>query len=164
MNHDKQYMKIVENILKNKEFEKMEMIEHHGITRYDHSLKVSYYSYVIAKLLHLNYEETARGGLLHDFFFSPEVRDGKEKFISTFIHPKKALETANQFFNLSLKEQDMIRSHMFPINMHVPRYLESWIVSIVDKFVAASELSLKCRFKLRYTYNIALLFIIGFIK
>ena len=71
---DLQYMSIVNNILNNEEFLKIKKIEHHGISRYDHSLKVSYYSYKIAKILHLDYEQTAIGGLLHDFFLSPEDR------------------------------------------------------------------------------------------
>ena len=58
----------------------------------------------------------------------------------------------------------MIRSHMFPINISIPKYAESWVVSTVDKFVAISELSLKYKFKFRYAYNVVLLFILGFIK
>lgn len=161
---DNEYMNITEDILKNKEFKKMDEIEHHGITRLNHSLKVSYYSYKIAKFLHLDYKQTARGGLLHDFFFSPIDRGAKEKFVSTFTHPVKALETAKNHFDLSLKEQDMIRSHMFPINVSIPKYAESWIVSSVDKVVALSELSLKYKFKFRYAYNVVLLFVLGFIK
>ena len=33
------------------DFQKLEEIEHHGITRYEHSLKVSYYAYKISKFL-----------------------------------------------------------------------------------------------------------------
>ncbi|MBQ9011394.1 MAG: HD domain-containing protein [Bacilli bacterium] len=161
---DSNYAKIVENIMKNEEFNKLKLIEHHGISRFDHSVRVSYYSYKIAKMMHLDYEQTARGGLLHDFFLSHDNRSVKEKFVSTFIHPAKALETARKNFTLTRKEEDMIRSHMFPINISVPKYLESWIVSGVDKVVAVKEFSLKFRFKFRYAYNIVLLFIIGFIK
>lgn len=164
ISEDNEYLKIVNNILENKEFSKMKQIEHHGITRLDHSLKVSYYSYKIAKAMHLDYVETARGGLLHDFFFSPEERNAKDRLLSTFTHPAKALQTANANFNLSKKEQDMIRSHMFPINISVPKYLESWIVSSVDKVVALNEMSLKYRFKFRYAYNMVLLFVLGFIR
>ena len=53
---------------------------------------------------------------------------------------------------------------MFPIDYKVPKYAESWIVSVVDKFVAVSELSLKYKFKFRYAYNVVLLFVLGFIK
>lgn len=161
---DSEYLKIVNNILENKQFNKIKEIEHHGISRLDHSVKVSYYSYKIAKTLHLDYIETARGGLLHDFFLSPVNRTNKDRFISTFVHPKEALKTANTYFDLSIKEQDMIRSHMFPINISVPKYAESWIVSIVDKVVAVNELSLKYKFKIRYAYNIMLLFVFGIIR
>ena len=161
---DLEYLGIVKNIMENKQLNKIRNIEHHGVNRFDHSMRVSYYSYKIAKALHLNYVETARGGLLHDFFLSPVERTTKDRLVSTFVHPKKALETAKSEFALSLKEQDMIRSHMFPINLSVPKYLESWIVSGVDKVVAVNELSLKFKFKLRYAYNILLLFMLSFAK
>ena len=114
---DLEYMEIISSIIKNENFNKIKMYEHHGITRFEHSLKVSYYSYKIAKKFGLNYQETARGGLLHDFFYSPEDRDKKERFVSTFIHPKRAVATAKENFDLSAKEIDMIRAHMFPVNI-----------------------------------------------
>ena len=63
---DDNYMNIVGNILDNEEFNQIKGIEHHGTTRFEHSVRVSYYSYKISKLLHLDYVETARAGLLHD--------------------------------------------------------------------------------------------------
>ena len=65
MNHildDKEYYDIVSDIINNDEFDKIKKIEHHGITRYEHSLKVSYRAYKIAKFLKLNAYETARAG------------------------------------------------------------------------------------------------------
>ena len=161
---DLQYMSIVNNILDNDEFSKIKKIEHHGISRYDHSLKVSYYSYKIAKVLHLDYEQTAVGGLLHDFFLSPENRTQKERLKSVFTHPKQAVAMARTQFELTKKEEDMIRSHMFPINLSVPKYAESWIVSLVDKCVATNEFAIKFRFRLKYAYNLFLLFAISIIK
>ena len=157
-------MSIVNNILDNEEFMKIKKIEHHGISRFDHSLKVSYYSYKIAKILHLDYEQTAVGGLLHDFFLSPENRTQKERMKSVFTHPKQAVEMARTQFELTKKEEDMIRSHMFPINLSVPKYAESWIVSMVDKCVATNEFAIKFRFRLKYAYNLFLLFAISIMK
>lgn len=157
-------MSIVNNILDNNEFLKIRQIEHHGISRYDHSLKVSYYSYKLAKALHLDYEQTAIGGLLHDFFLSPEDRTQKDRLVSVFVHPKQAVNMSKSQFDLTTKEIDMIRSHMFPLNLSVPKYAESWIVSTVDKCVAANEFAIKFRFKLKYAYNLFLLFTISFIK
>ena len=161
---DLQYMSIVNDILNNKEFMKIRGIEHHGISRYDHSLKVSYYSYKIAKALHLDYEQTAIGGLLHDFFLSPENRTQKDRLKSVFTHPKAAVEMAKSQFELTRKEEDMIRSHMFPINLSVPKYAESWIISMVDKCVATNEFGVKFRFRLKYAYNLFLLCALSIMK
>ena len=162
--NDLKYRKIVKNILDDDEFNKIKNIEHHGITRYDHSLKVSYYSYKIAKTLKLDYKQVARGGLLHDFFLSDEDRTFKDKFLSTFIHPKKAEKNAIKYFDVTEKEADMIRSHMFPVNLTIPRYAESWVVNIVDKAVGIYEFGRKFSKQLRYASNLYLLFLINILK
>lgn len=157
---DKKYNSIVSHILDNEEFNQIRGIEHHGTTRYDHSLRVSYYSYKIAKLLHLDYEDAARAGLLHDFFISDEDRNLKDRFISTFVHPKEAVENSIRVFNVNEKEQDIIKSHMFPIYISVPKYAESWIVSLVDKVVGTYEFSKE----FSYLANIYLVFIMNILK
>ena len=162
--NDLRYRKIVKNILDSEEFNKIKNIEHHGITRYDHSLKVSYYSYKIAKTLKLDYRQVARGGLLHDFFLSDEDRTFKDKFLSTFVHPKKAEKNAIKYFGVTEKEADMIRSHMFPVNLTIPRYAESWVVNIVDKVVGIYEFGMKFSKQLRYASNLYLLFLINILK
>lgn len=161
---DIEYKEIVNHILSSDEFNKIKKIEHHGVTRFDHSLKVSYYSYKLAKVLKLDSEEVARGGLLHDFFMSDEDRTVKDRFVSTFIHPKKAVKNANDVFNISDKEQDIIRTHMFPINLAVPKYVESWLVNFVDKGVGLAEFTHKFGYKFAYALNVYLLFFINNIK
>ena len=61
---------IIKPILSNDEFLKTKEKRHHGITRFDHLMRVSYYSFLITKILRLNYEETTRAALLHDFFLN----------------------------------------------------------------------------------------------
>ena len=73
LSYDKEYKKIISKIMKNKHFLKIDNCIHHGNSRLDHSLRVSYYSYKISKLLRLNAVETARAGLLHDFFTSDDL-------------------------------------------------------------------------------------------
>ena len=162
--NDKKYMDLVNDIYYNDEFNKIKKIEHHGISRFDHSLKVSYYSYKISKFLRLDYKSVARAGLLHDFFFSDENRNRKDRFISTFKHPKVSVLNSIINFNLNSKEIDIIKSHMFPINLTIPKYAESWIVNFVDKCVAICEFYKKFStiFKLKYATNIYLLFLINF--
>ena len=162
--NDLQYMNIVDEYINNENFQKTTYIEQHGITRFEHSFKVSYYSYKIAKMLKLNYIETAVGGLLHDFFINSNEMSKKEKFSMFFRHPKLALETASKEFELTNLEKDMIRNHMFPTTPAVPKYLESWIVCLVDKCVATKEFSFKFKGQLRYAYNLFMFFMIGIIK
>lgn len=161
---DKYYHILVKDILENDEFNQIKYIEHHGTNRYDHSLRVSYYSYKISKLLKLDYKEVARAGLLHDFFLSDMERNMKDKFVSTFIHPKHAVENAKKHFKLNDKEEDIIKSHMFPINVSVPKYAESWIVSTIDKVVGTYEFSRQFQYKFSYVFNIYVLFLINVIK
>ena len=50
---------------------------------------------------------------------------------------------------------------MFPLYKTLPKYSESWLVSIVDKVVATYEFSQKFKFKLDYATNLMILFIIS---
>lgn len=164
LEQDELYQNIVHDILENEEFNRLKYIEHHGTSRYTHSLRVSYYSYKISNLCHLDSEDVARAGLLHDFFFSDQDRSLKDRFLSTFNHPKKACANALELFGLNEREQDIILSHMFHINGRMPKYAESWVVSLTDKLVGFYEFTLKARYKLAYTANIFMLFLINVVK
>lgn len=164
INKDIEYKNIVGHILDNENFIKIKDIEHHGVTRYEHSVKVSYYSYRVAKMLRLDYQDAARAGLLHDFFLSDQDRTTKDRFISTFNHPKKAVENASREFGINAKEADIIRTHMFPINLSVPKYSESWVVSFVDKVVGLKEFGHKFGYKASYLFNVYLLFLFNAMK
>ena len=160
---DEDYLNIVKHILNSNDFLKLKKCEHHGISRYDHSLKVSYQAYKFAKKHNLDYKSVAIGGLLHDFFNDENV-SLKEKFISTFNHPLKAEANALEKFNVNTKEADIIKSHMFPLNLVVHKYKESWLVSLYDKKVALLEFSYKLGYKLRYASNFTILLLFNFIK
>ena len=145
----------------------MRDVKHHDSNRLQHSLKVSYYSYKVAKTLHLNYKAVARGGLLHDFFTERTVdyRKIRDKVkLYTGSHPKKAVKNAKKYFEISDLEEDIIRSHMFPIDIKIPKYAESWLVSSVDKTVSFYEFGKKFGHKLSYATNFALLFFINVLK
>ena len=132
-------MKIVNDILNNEKFLMLNNEKHHGLSRFDHSLKVSYFSYLIAKKLGFKYIDAARGGLLHDFFINDNLSKKKQSF-SMFFHPYYALKNATNEFNLTELEKDIIINHMFPTLPHkIPKYIESWLISIVDKIVATYE-------------------------
>ena len=157
---DENYNILIEDILENEEFLKLENIEHHGTSRLKHSKRVSYYSYKICKSIHIDYISAARAGLLHDFFFSENKNSKIDRIKSLFIHPKKALENSNTYFELNDLEQNIIISHMFPLYITLPQYLESWIVSIVDKVVGTYEFLEKLSLKHIYVPNIFIVLLI----
>lgn len=137
--NDWEYISIINDILNDEQFLKIKNCKHHGTTRLEHSLRVSYYSYLITKKCKLDYIKTARAGLLHDFFVSEDLSPKKRHF-SVIFHPYKSLENACGHFELSDLEKDIIINHMFPTLPHkVPKYMESWIVSFVDKMIAIYE-------------------------
>ena len=130
----------------------------------EHSVKISYYSYKIAKKLRMDYVSVARGGLLHDFFLDGDERNYKRRFLDTFTHPKKSLNTSLEYFNLNDIEKNIIVSHMFPFYLSIPKYRESLLVNLVDKVIGCLEMlrGFGCKFKYQfnYTYVFVLLFII----
>lgn len=160
---DKKYKSIVKNILRDNNFKKTYNIEHHGISRMEHSLRVSYYSYKIAKKLEFDYKAVARGGLLHDFYLEGDERNKVKKFTDTFVHPKKALATSKEYFDLSQLEENIIVSHMFPIYLSLPKYKESVLVNLVDKVIGGYEMMRKVRCKTVYMLNYTLLLFVVFI-
>lgn len=157
-NFDNEYYKIIEDIEKNEKFNKLKTCRHHGITRYEHSKKVSYKSYKIAKKLNRDYISTARGALLHDFFIEEDLSKNKQK-LSMFFHPYYSLKNSNKYFKLNKLEKNIIISHMFPTLPHkIPLYIESIIVSIIDKIVATQEFY-QSYFK-KYVYKLSNVYIL----
>lgn len=150
--YDYEYLNIVEDILNLKEFQATKNIKHHGNGVYEHSVNVSYLSYKIARKINVDYICAARAGMLHDFFYydwrSEEAKEkrksykGMEKFTKMhgFAHPFEAYENASKYFTLNEREKDIITKHMFPLVPILPKYIESWIVSISDKIIASKEM------------------------
>jgi len=160
---DEQYIYIVKDIIDNEEFNKTKEIGHHGLNRFDHCLRVSYYSYKISKFLRLDYDKVARAGLLHDFFFVDNNNVDITKRLDVLInHPKYAITNSKRYFELSDKEEDMIASHMFPVSFKLPRYMESWVVDIVDNVVAVGEALYSTRKYLGVAVNFLILILLNY--
>ena len=67
---DKEFMEVVGHLISHPRFQKLDgIVQHHHSTRLEHSVNVSYTSYKIAKKFGWDAKSTARGGLLHDFFY-----------------------------------------------------------------------------------------------
>lgn len=139
MKINNEYLSLVDDILNNKNFKNLKYFKHHyGSTRFEHSFSVSYYSYKICKFLKLDYISAARGGLLHDLFFYDNSTYNKPNF-HLWKHPKISLKNAQKHFDLNYKECDIILKHMWPITIIPPKYLESYVITIIDKYCALKE-------------------------
>ena len=125
----KQYRKEVEQILNNKDFQKLRFYKQHNWSnRLMHSINVSYLSWWIAKRFGCDEKTAARAGLLHDFClydFHEETLNGENQ---AFLHPKIAAENSIEHFDVSEKERDAILSHMFPLGP-IPKSREAWIIT-----------------------------------
>ncbi len=141
--YDREYYNIIKDIINSAEFQKRKTYKHHDdCSVFEHCLVVSYISYKCCKKLGLNYRDAAIGGLLHDFYEFPWQEDltSKKPFLKQhgFTHASNALDNSIRYFPsfVNLRIFDIILRHMFPLNICPPRYLESWIVSFIDKKVS----------------------------
>lgn len=119
-----------------------DFVQHGTTSVYDHSIRVAYYSLMVAELLHLreHREELVRGALLHDYFlYDWHERDRSHNFHG-FRHPFTALRNAKADFDLSEREQNIIIRHMFPLIPIPPACMEGWIVCMVDKGCSIYEM------------------------
>jgi len=128
----------ISDLIGHKSVQKLEDITHHRVTnRLIHCMNVSYYSYLLCKRLRLDAGAGARGGLLHDLFY--EENSGKQKKNNWRLHGYTALENAREFFDIGDTEADIIKCHMFPLSPDRPRYKESLVVMVIDKYCAILE-------------------------
>lgn len=115
--------------------------QHFFQSRLEHSLSVSYYSYRIGRRMGLNYTAMARGGLLHDLFHYDRKKDSIEIESHCWMHPRIALMNAKQITEVSKLEEDIIINHMMGSTRDLTKSKEAFIVSMVDKYLAMSEVS-----------------------
>ncbi|MBO6215993.1 MAG: HD domain-containing protein [Lachnospiraceae bacterium] len=115
-------------------------IQHGRISTYEHCMDVAKLSHRINKQLHLrgNDRELVRGAFLHDYFlYDWHNWEGQ---LHGFYHAGAALRNARRDFDLSKKEENIIGSHMWPLNLFsLPKSREAWIVCIADKIVSTKE-------------------------
>ncbi len=152
---------IVEEILLSDEFQKRKLFpHHHNMSVWDHSIFVSFKSFLFAKYFGADARVCAIAGLLHDFYeqawlYSEELEniDGG-KYLTDFnikkplfkmhgfVHAASASKNYVKYFPSLENERitNAIKRHMFPLNITPPKYKEGYIVTIVDKINSVHEL------------------------
>ena len=131
----------VKDLLASPSVQAMKQVSQHvDVNCFDHSVYVAYVSFLISRRFGLDSVAAARGGLLHDLFlydWRTDAHDG----MHLFSHPQAALRNAEQNWELTDKEKDIILKHMWPVTpLKVPRYRESFVVNGADKLCALCEM------------------------
>lgn len=154
-----EFYQIISNIIYKAEYQTLKKENHHGLTRYDHSLRVAKKTYKWCKKLNLDYVSATRAALLHDFFYNEEFEKikSKDRYKN---HPIHAIHNAQKYYEINGLEEDIIRTHMFPVTTKLPASKEALVVIAADKCASIYEYS---RYKFSMQISILLLFIINII-
>ena len=138
----REWLEIVKPIIDSPEYQKRKKFRHHGdITVYDHCVRVSIYSYLVARRFKMDYKSAAIAGLLHDFYTTP-WQECTEKLpffkMHGFTHAAIALENSRKYFSEYLNPtiENAILRHMFPLNKIPPKTKVGFLITLVDKYVS----------------------------
>lgn len=149
---------IAKDIIEKDKFQSLKDEPHHGLTRYEHVIRVAKKTYHISKTLRMDYISATRGALLHDYFNDSDYQNTKGLKKGS-MHPVIALNNARREYNLNQKEENIIVSHMFPFGNVRPNCKESWLVTGVDKGVALYECA---RYKLKDKFFLMVSVVVNF--
>lgn len=117
-------------------------IQHGVVSTYQHCENVARVCYKINK----NTGEKAdmkillTSAFLHDYFLYDWHEKKIKNKIHGFTHARTARKNAARDFQLNEKEQQIIFSHMWPLNLHrIPASREAWILCMADKYCSSIE-------------------------
>lgn len=121
-------------------------VQHGSKTVNSHCMDVAkcslYLSEKLAKLhIRCSRRELIRGALLHDYFlYDWHDKDHVQIHnLHGFYHPGIALRNASAEYQLTPRERDIIKKHMWPLTLVPPMCREAWIVTTADKWCSALE-------------------------
>lgn len=143
------------DILKSDIYQNMKIYTQHGNTScYEHCLRVAFLALLLAiwieKRFHkkFNHRDIVRAALLHDFFLydwhTYKKFEIKELLHLTqmhgFTHPQIALNNAKKHFDINKYQEDIILHHMWPLTIKPPKYNQSYIIILIDKYCSIIEM------------------------
>lgn len=118
-------------------------IQHGNMTVNAHCMNVARYSIALSEKLHIRCkeDELIRGALLHDYFlYDWHSKDHVQLYrLHGFFHPGTALKNASREYDLTDREKDIIKKHMWPLTVVPPACREAWIVTAADKWCSLLE-------------------------
>lgn len=119
-------------------------IQHSDVSVMKHSIKVAYTSMWINRRFRFKCDENdlVRGALLHDYFLYDWHDDDHRglQHLHGFYHPGVALKNAMKEYDLTKRQKNIIKTHMWPLTLtHMPTCREAWVVTAADKYISTVE-------------------------
>lgn len=118
-------------------------MQHGTISVKEHSIQVARQSVLISELLRIehNRRDLVRGALLHDYFLYDWHHIDRENphRLHGFHHPARALKNAEQEYELTDIQKEIIIKHMWPLTLVPPMCREAWMVTAADKYCSFLE-------------------------
>lgn len=137
--YPEEFVELIADLFENEKVLKLDRFcQHCATTRLKHCLNVSYTAYKMSKKFNGDIRSTARAGVLHDLFWY-DWRTKKTPQLHAFYHPRLALRNAEKLTKLNDIERDAIRKHMWPLYFGMPKYRESYFITLADKYCAVAE-------------------------
>ena len=131
------------DILNSEKYQELDNYMQHGtLTVKDHSINVANkcIEYVNKHNIECDKKSLVVGALLHDFFlYDWHIKGNRLNKMHAFTHPAIALKNAEQYYELNKIEKDMIKKHMWPTTIVLPKEKETWIIVLIDKICAFQE-------------------------
>lgn len=118
--------------------------QHGKVSTYEHCLNVAKICYWIDKHFSLGLDEKTllTSAVLHDFYLYDwhNKSINKTHSLHGFSHPDTAAENAKKYFDITPKEENAIRSHMWPLTItKFPKSREAYVLCLADKYCAVKE-------------------------
>lgn len=151
------YFETISDLIDTKEVQDLKKCSQHLATsRFQHSLNVSYYSFLICRKLGLDAYSAARAGLLHDLYYYDWKTNDKRPLEGNHakIHPIIALENAKNITVTNPTIDDAILHHMWPLKTSHPNTSVGWIIQALDKFCAITEMGHQSLFRASRSNNL----------
>ncbi len=176
MKLNKEYHNLAKDILENEYYLTLKNDAHHGSNRYDHCKRVSYVSFIMAKMFKGNTNDVVISGLLHDFYYGKCNANDKITYLN---HPRTSVNNSLKYFDLNENEINIIETHMYHYALvknllpfinkddkvkareYKPQSKEGYIVCLSDLLVSIFEVF---HFKVRYTTCLYFIFLINIIR
>ena len=117
-------------------------VQHGSTSTLLHSLAVAACADTMARVFGCTayLPEIRRAALLHDYYLYDWHERSERSAGHAANHAARALANAIEDYpDLTERERDAIRCHMFPINPVPPRYSVGWFVTCADKICASHE-------------------------